>query len=89
MSHYTRDVQQLEEADLREEVRGILEAAAQAVGRQATDLSAVEKAVALHDFVRDEILFGWNDQFDAATPRFTLGSEVSTAGFESCISSGV
>ncbi len=31
-----------------------------------------EKAVALHDFVRDSVAFGFNKYFDAAPPAYTL-----------------
>lgn len=35
-----------------------------------------EKAVALHDFVRDTVIFGFNPFFDAATPEETLDWEL-------------
>jgi transglutaminase-like putative cysteine protease len=34
--------------------------------------SEVEKAVALHDYVRDSVEFGFNMYFDAAPPEYTL-----------------
>ena len=34
--------------------------------------SEVEKAVALHDYVRDSIEFGFNMYFDATPPEYTL-----------------
>jgi hypothetical protein len=32
----------------------------------------VEKAAALHDYVRDNIAFGFNKYFDATPPQYTL-----------------
>lgn len=31
-----------------------------------------QNAVALHDYVRDEFKFGFNQYFDAASPEYTL-----------------
>jgi len=36
----------------------------------------VERAVRIHDFVRDQILFGWVPGFDAATASQTLASRI-------------
>ena len=74
-----KEIEAAEEAtQLAQETRGILDAAAQAqgAGRHAADLTPRERAMALHDFVRDEVLFGWTELFDEAPPRYTLSSEV-------------
>jgi hypothetical protein len=34
--------------------------------------TVVENAVALHDYVRDQVKFGFNKYFDAASPAYTL-----------------
>src|SRR5688572_15440163 len=36
----------------------------------------VERAVRLHDFVRDEVLFGWLPSFDASTASQTLEAAI-------------
>ena len=46
----------------------------QEVAREITEgfVTEREKAVALHDYVRDHIKFGFNRYFDASSPEYTL-----------------
>jgi hypothetical protein len=45
----------------------------QVVARAATSR---EKAIALHDYVREQVKFGFNKYFDAAEPEYTLACAV-------------
>ncbi len=48
----------------------ISEVIAQVIVESATER---EKSIALHDYVREKVKFGFNDRFDAAEPDYTLG----------------
>lgn len=41
-------------------------------GRRFSEWSEKERAVALHDYVRDNVKFGWTERFDDARPSYTF-----------------